>query len=146
MPDPWLTKKGDVVPALKIAGMPEWVPCAGERQRLQFQDDGEWHISWFNPLCFADGLPACSPGWTQHGALTAPHAAHALIEKWLREWLLERGWKVMWSFRRQVYVIFERVSGQGYFREDLGSFETEAEALQAAVMAAKETGHAALPS
>ena len=125
--DPWL-QDGDVHPALKAAGMPEWTSDADEDCRLAVGRDAE-NVWWMVQCNGDDGLEE---------QYTTPYEAHAIIEKWLREWLLERGWKVMWSFRRQVYVIFERVSGQGYFREDLGSFETEPAALQAAALAAKE--------
>ena len=124
-PDPWLTDEGDVVPALDWAGMPEWEDVDLGLRLILARAEHSWTIKE------RDKSPRAFYCYDQH---TTPYEAHAIIENWLREWLLERGWKVMWSFRRQVYVIFERVSGQGYFREDLGSFETEPAALQAAVM------------
>ena len=135
MPDPWLTKKGDVVPALKAAGMPEWVGNDGCHRRLRQTKDGQC------PIWFVDSRHPRAEDWTPLREVT-PHEAAAINEKWLRE-KLEAQYAV-----DGAAVSFQCDGPDGYccitvFTPDgtvrpLGEGGTYPEALQAAALAAKE--------
>ena len=127
MPDPWLTDEGDVVPALKIAGMPEWVGNDGCHRRLRQTKDGQC------PIWFVDSRHPRAEDWTPLREVT-PHEAAALNEKWLREWLEQRN---IYLVLRQDGYRPRYGSGEDLWDADQ-TYPTYPEALQAAALAAKE--------
>ena len=133
MPDPWLTKKGDVVPALKIAGMPEWAWTDGqflETQRLA-TNGVAWHVEWFT---------AAGKWKVRYGLGT--HEAAAIIEKDQLEKLIAKhavdGATLTIDHEGAEGYCYITVAGSDGTTRTLAEEATYPEALQAAVMAAKE--------
>ena len=121
--DPWL-QDGDVHPALKAAGMPEWTSDADEDCRLAVGRDAE-NVWWMVQCNGDDGLEE---------QYTTPYEAAALNEKWLRGWLEQRN---IYLVLRQDGYRPRYGSGEDLWDADQ-TYPTYPEAQQAAVMAAKE--------
>jgi len=133
MPDPWLTDEGDVHPALKVAGMPEWVE-AGNHYRFVFVKEGrpQWVIE-YGSLSGEYWLP-------RHEA--SPHEAAAIIEKDQLEKLIAKhavdGATLTIDHEGAEGYCYITVAGSDGTTRTLAEEATYPEALQAAALAAKE--------
>jgi hypothetical protein len=121
-----------LLPALEIAGWPEWVDC-GCRYRLAsrahcYAEGAQQTYPWRRDLILGYGE------WNTDGNLTA-HEAAVLIREHLREWLHAHGIAVVWSNSVQAYVIKDWRGGRSEWVWVLQSNGDYDAALAAAVQA-----------